>query len=187
MTEPYRNLLLGCGTSREKLLGLNGSLSWQGELVTLDRNPNVQPDILFDLNNEEWIGDYGAKKLRPHSFDEIHAYEVLEHLGAQGFVDSFFRDFFQIWRLLKPGGHLFATTPSKYSAWLWGDPGHRRAILSESLIFLDRVVWRKANAGSGPAADYRQYFDGDFHVVETHDDHIRHRFCLRAVNPVRPW
>lgn len=182
MTDPYRNLLLGCGTSREKLLGLDGSLTWRGELVTVDSNARVAPDKLLNLQSINWY-----KAFVPHSFDEVHAYEVLEHLGTQGDALSFFETFEQIWHVLKPGGHLFATTPSRYSAWLWADPGHRRVILSESLVFLDREVWLKASRAGGPAADYRGYFNGDFHVVDTHDDHVRHRFCLRAVNPVRPW
>jgi hypothetical protein len=118
-------LLLGCGHSRVKRMGLPGQPTEFQDLVTCDNNKSCEPDFLGDLNQEYWdfFHDVGTNS---NLFTEIHAYEVLEHLGQQGDMHSFFSTFANIWRLLVPDGYLFATVPSRYSDWLWGDPGHTR-------------------------------------------------------------
>jgi SAM-dependent methyltransferase len=169
----YRELLLGCGNSREKLLGLGGEkLEWRN-LTTLDCTGECQPDIIWDLNICPW-------PIEDNSYDEIHAYEVMEHLGAQGDYLSFFAHFTEIWRILKPDGHFFATVPSRFSVWLWGDPGHRRAIMRESLIFLEQKNYQQ-QVGRTHMADYRHVWKGDFKVIASGDDHVKHTFALRAI------
>jgi len=61
---------------------------------------------------------YAGYQIREDFFDEVHAYEVLEHLGRQGDYRSFFATFANIYRVLVPGGLLLATVPSRYSGWL---------------------------------------------------------------------
>lgn len=178
--EDFRELLLGCGYRRGKLLGPpNQPLEWKN-LTTLDLNPRCKPDILFDLSLNIWPFD-------ADTFDEVHAYEVLEHLGRQGDIPTFFATFNEIHRILKPGGFLYAMCPSRYSVWLWGDPGHRRAIMSETLLFLDRGRYKKAASRSTPMADYRDDFRGDFDVFASQDNNVMHIFSLQAVKPVREW
>ena len=46
------------------------------------------------------------------TFDEIHAYEVLEHVGKQGDYIFFFAQFSDLYRILKPNGLLVAMSPS---------------------------------------------------------------------------
>ena len=82
-------LLVGCGNSRIKKLGF-GKLAWK-ELVTIDHDPNCGADIIHNLDETPWPVDDNA-------FDEVHAYEVLEHLGTQGDYRSFFAHFYEIWR-----------------------------------------------------------------------------------------
>lgn len=120
-------------------------------------------------------------------FDEIHAYEVLEHLGSQGDAPTFFSDFSQIWRILKPGGHLLATVPSRFSPWLWGDPSHRRAILPESLVFLDQAEYVRQLDGSTKTAmsDFRYLYKADFKILHAQDDRTTFTFVLEAVKPSR--
>lgn len=195
----YRELLLGCGHSREKRLGLPGErLEWRG-LVTVDHNEDVDPDYCIDLNQVEWSPFRVASTpnlwthlnddavIRSDHFDEVHAYEVLEHMGQQGDADSFFACFSEIWRVLKPNGHLFATVPSRYSAWLWGDPSHRRAILKESLVFLDQTQYIRQldHDRPTPMSDFRNIYTADFDIVESSDNQVTHIFCLRAVKPSR--
>src|SRR3546814_6014455 len=79
----------------------------------------------------------------PILFDEVHAYEVLEHLGSQGDFRSFFAHFGEIYRALKDGGILFATVPAWDSVWAWADPSHRRVIAPETLVFLDQTQYRE--------------------------------------------
>lgn len=186
----YRELLIGCGHRREKLLGLPGEpLEWRG-LVTADLNLACHPDHVIDLNIIPWGTSNGLLEyhiLEDSSFDEVHAYEVLEHLGSQGDAATFFAVFAEIWRVLKPGGHLFATVPSRYSAWLWGDPSHRRAILPETLVFLDQTQYTRQLDGAikTPMSDFRSIYTADFDIVASTDNHVSHLFCLKALKPSR--
>ncbi len=204
---PYRELLLGCGYRRTRLIDPYLYTPqpppeferWQN-LTTVDINPECKPDFCLDLNrlgmgfvalpqdetNLTLIERNGRVnwRFRSNMFQEIHAYEVLEHLGALGDAASFFRDFSELWRILTPGGFLCATVPSRYSTWLWGDPGHTRAILPASLGFLCRPHYDRY-VGSSPSSDYRPLYAGDFDILRTHDDDYTHTFVLKAVKPIR--
>lgn len=164
-----RSLLIGCGNSRRKKLGF-GELEW-GELVTLDHDPNCGADIVHDLNVTPWPVD-GA-------FDEIHAYEVLEHIGRQGDYRAFFSHFYEIWRLLKHDGHLFATCPSYRSMWAWGDPSHVRIINAGSIAFLSQAEYER-QVGNNAMTDFRWLWKGDLRPVHVEDDGERFTFVLRA-------
>jgi hypothetical protein len=176
---PYRELLLGCGRSRDKRLVCPNNMqqSWLG-LVTCDVNPEVEPDVVLNL---EWHWPWATD-----TFDEVHAYEILEHLGGQGNAESFFATFFNIYNVLKPGGYLAATVPSRFSPYLWADPGHTRAILPESLHFLRQTTYGQCEGPHpSPMSDYRSIWRGDFTVIRTDDDHRIHRFILQAIKPAR--
>jgi SAM-dependent methyltransferase len=122
--------------------------------TTLDINPEAHPDVIFDLSRIET----GEQLPFPcDRFDEIHAYEVMEHYGRQGDFRGFFAGFRELWRVLKPGGMLIGTAPSLRSPWLWGDPGHTRVIAHEVVAFLDRRMYD--GIGSTPATDYKRFVD----------------------------
>jgi SAM-dependent methyltransferase len=176
LVAPYRELLLGCGATRAKKLGFPGQREWRS-LTTLDVEPGHKPDVIHDLNVCPWPFD-------DNSFDEIHAYEVLEHLGSQGDYKSFFAHFMEIWRILKPGGHLFASCPSAQSRWLWGDPGHTRLISAETLAFVIQPEYTK-QVGVTAMTDYRSLFTGDFESLRLHDDTNTLQIILKAVKPSR--
>ena len=80
----YRELLIGCGHRRDKRLRVGRNDGWNN-LTTLDHNESVKPDIVCDLERPQWGSNapQGFQVLEESSFDEIHAYEVLEHLGQQ--------------------------------------------------------------------------------------------------------
>lgn len=169
------DLLLGCGSSRERKLHL-GRAQWR-DLVTCDHNPDHRPDVVHDLNRTPWPWP-------DDQFDELHAYEVLEHLGRQGDAASFFATFAEAWRILKPGGHLIGTCPSWRSMWAWGDPSHTRVISTGSLVFLDQQAYAE-QVGKTAMSDFRTLYRADFtalHAAE--DDHLL-QFCLQAVKPSR--
>lgn len=171
---------------------------WQN-VVTVDLNPACDPDLLIDLSKTLWTMDPAAVRRRPPEalreleggdlalasdlFDEVHAYEVLEHLGRSGDYETYFAQMDEIWRVLRPGGFLCATVPSRFSIWAWGDPGHGRIISSASLVFLYRPTYE--DLGKSPSSDYRSVFSGDFNIVQSSDDDETHRFILQAVKPAR--
>src|SRR3546814_2447416 len=88
-------LLIGCGNNRARKLGF-AQAGWSN-LVTMDHDPNCGADIVHDLDVMPW-------PVESDVFDEVHAYEVLEHLGSQGDFRSFFAHFGEIYRALKVGG-----------------------------------------------------------------------------------
>ena len=116
-----KTLLLGAGTSRTKKMvhELTPDREFD-ELVTLDITGNA--DVIHDLDNLPY--DF----FKDESFDEIHAYEVLEHCGTQGDVNFFFDQFNEFHRILKPGGVFCGSVPHWTSIWAFGDPGHRRVL-----------------------------------------------------------
>jgi SAM-dependent methyltransferase len=234
----YRELLLGCGYRRQRILdpypyyqrqarlaidlkefatnatSIRGSdrsieypaarivseeYRWQN-VVTVDFNPDCEPDLLIDLSRTIWSLDPpavrrsipeiledldgGDLQLRADTFDEIHAYEVFEHIGRSGDYETFFAQFDEIWRMLKPGGFFCATVPSRFSIWAWGDPGHTRIINPATLIFLHRPHYSNA-LGNTPSSDYRSVFSGDFNILLTSDDEETFSFILQAVKPAR--
>jgi len=89
---------------------------------------------------------------------------VLEHLGTQGDYWAFFRDFAEIYRVLKPGGTVHGITPNWHSPWLWNDPGHTRSIGFETLAFLDQQAYRE-QVGVTAMTDYRWLWKGDFRLI----------------------
>ena len=169
-------LLLGCGSSRAKRLAWQGRPTQWESLVTLDFAPEHKPDIVWDI----------AKLPLPiedDSLDEIHAYEVLEHVGRQGDWRFFFDQFADFWRMLKPDGLLLATCPDWRSPWAWGDPGHTRVICEESLYFLMQPNYRQV--GSTPMTDYRSHYKADFELLQTDVRGDTLAFVLQAIKPPR--
>lgn len=179
-------LLLGCGNSREKKIKLHGSEDWK-ELVTLDHDPTCNPDVVFDLG---WIGQWvgfipGVSKTTSlpwgdNTFDEIHAYEVLEHCGEQGNYRLFFSQFTEFWRILKPDGMFCATVPHWQSLWVWGDPSHTRHINEGTLAFLSQKEYVK-QVGKTSMSDFRRLYHADFDVLHTERSGESLVFILKAV------
>lgn len=113
-------------------------------------------------------------------FDEIHAYEVLEHIGAQGDYKTFFAQFTELYRVLKPGGLFYATCPSWCSPWAWGDPSHTRVITAGTLAFLSQAEYTR-QVGITPMSDFRNVYLADFQTVFVHEDSDTLMFVLKAI------
>lgn len=215
MSEDYRELLIGCGRDRKKRYCAEPThpRSWRNPKgpTTLDINFDVKPDLWCDLNghppwtalsrgivpvdpaagNEAserhyYIGEVPRVLLNDY-WDEIHAYQVLEHLGQQGDAHALLSQFAELWRILKPGGYLVAEVPSRFSPWLWGDPSHRRAIVPETLVFLDQSEYIRQCDSATPSAmsDFRNIYKADFRCTQQHDNRMDFAFVLQAVKPSR--
>lgn len=165
-----RELLLGCGSRTTKDLWLDGRRTFEN-LVRLDNNADHNPDVVHDLCVH-------PLPFPDNHFDEIHAYDVLEHLAAQGDYQFFFREFSEYWRILKPGGHFFATVPSLTSPWLWGDPSHRRVICRETLVFLSQAQYG-TQVGQTKMSDFRYLYKANFECVHAEDRGGTFLFILR--------
>lgn len=173
----YRELLIGAGSRRDKLISPpDRPATWQA-LTTLDINPMHQPDVVWDLTEL-------PLPFEDDSFDEIHAYEVLEHTGSQGDFRFFFGQFSEFWRILKPRGLFCATVPAVGSKWVWGDPSHTRTLTAENLLFLDQTEYTK-QVGHSPMSDFRWIYKADFHTALTTVREESLGFILQAIKPSR--
>lgn len=155
--EGYRELLLGCGNRRTKHLWIEPMNEWKN-LTTLDVSPSCNPDVVWDLEQTPW-------PFEDSSFDELHAYEVMEHLGRQGDWKGFFRIWGEVDRILKVGGLFFGSSPTFDSPWAWGDPGHTQIISPEKLLFLSQEQYER-EVGKGPMTDYREVWKGNLHIIK---------------------
>lgn len=164
-------LLLGCGSRTKKDLHLKGRETFEN-VTRLDINADHNPDVVHDLTVH-------PLPFKDNSFDEIHCYEVLEHLAYQGDYKFFFSEFTEYARILKPDGYFFASCPAYGSKWVWGDPSHRRVIQHESLVYLDQDEY-KAQVGVTPMSDFRYLYKAHFKIVMTHSTDDRFCFTLQV-------
>lgn len=151
-----KTLLIGAGARRDKLIQPDGTTDW-GELTTLDINSYHNVDIVWDL-------EILPLPFPDNTFNEIHAYEVLEHTGRQGDYKFFFAQFTDFWRILKPNGFFCASVPAPGSPWVWGDPSHTRFLPPECFVFLDQEFYRE-QIGKSPMSDFRYMYHADLLLV----------------------
>lgn len=171
-------LLIGCGASRKRKLRPADKLEWS-KLVTMDINPAHEPDVVHDLNVRPWPFD-------ADTFDECHAYDVMEHLSAQGDYEGFFAEWSEVWRILKPGGVFYGISPHWSSPWCWMDPGHRRAYGPECFAFLSQAEYIRQVGSDSPMTDYRFLYKADFDLVQYEiDESKQFLYALLAVKPSR--
>jgi len=172
LVEARTELLIGCGNHRQKKVWADDIQVEWGTLVTLDIDPGVKPDVIHDLN-------LLPLPFSDSQFDEIHAYEVLEHVGRQGDWQFFFDQFYDFWRVLKPGGYFCGSVPMWDSPWAWGDPGHTRVLPKEAFIFLDQEKYEQI--GTTAMTDYRPWWKGNFVLQGVNENDHQLGFVLKAV------
>jgi SAM-dependent methyltransferase len=176
-----RELLIGCGESRENRI--HPLIRWSN-LTTLDHDVSCEPDVVHDLENLPLPFD-------DNTFDEIHAYQVLEHTGELGDWRFFFAQWSDFWRILKPDGLFYGTVPHWQSRWVWGDPSHKRVVTQDQFVFLDQAEYTKQVGRTG-MSDFRHCYRADFKLVrsEQHPDYAQqdagaYFFALQAIKPSR--
>lgn len=167
-----KQLLLGAGhRPYRKHMGRDGDIDW-GDLTSLDINPDAKPTVVHDLNDT-------ALPFRSEEFDEIYAFQVLEHTGRQGDYEFFFRQWNEFWRILKPNGLFFGIVPAYNHSWAWGDPGHTRVLTEGSFVFLDKMQYA-LQKGITAMSDYERLLGGRYWQplsLKTGDAELR--FILR--------
>lgn len=169
-------LLLGCGASRIKKITPDGNRNWN-ELITIDFNNDHKPTVVYDISKI-------PLPFQDNCIDEIHVYEVLEHMGTQGDFNFFFNQFSDFYRMLKPNGFICGTSPLPNNAWTYGDPGHTRQISRESFHFLDQTNYTN-EIGKTTMTDYRFIYKADFKLVWSKDNDNGWQFVLQAIKPSR--
>ena len=110
---------------------------------------------VFDLENLA-----GGENLpyNKEEFDEIHAYEILEHYGRQGDFRAFFWEFSEFWRILKPEGLMAISCPMWDSPWSFADPGHCRVMPKEMFAFLTEEHYEQLKEErNSSCTDYRSF------------------------------
>lgn len=149
------SLLLGAGNCRLKKLRFP-TPDWSGPLTTIDMNPNCGADVVRSLEERPLPFD-------DEQFDELGAYDVLEHIGKQGDWRGFFDEFAEYHRILKPGGTFGIIVPigNDYHA----DPGHTRFFSASWFLFLDQDKYAERLAEGVPVTDYRWYWKKQFDTL----------------------
>ena len=156
-----RELLIGAGHRRVKELTVNDSKKFEN-LTTLDINEYCA-DVVWDLNNRPLPFD-------DETFDEIHAYEILEHVGRLGDAVGFFEEWAEYWRILKPLGVFCGSCPKWDSYIAWCDPSHSRIITPHTLKFLDQnYIKEKIDSGTN-MSDFRNIWKLNFNLVYLNED-----------------
>ena len=158
------------------MINIGGRMEWT-ELVRLDMNKDHNPDVVWDLTKR-------PLPFEDNTFDEIHAYDVLEHLGQQGDYRSFFEEFSEWYRILKPNGVLAGSSPKVSSVWAWGDPGHRRIISEQCFIYLSQPEYTN-QVGKTALTDYRFCYKADFHPIFYEYQNDAFLYVLQAFKPAR--
>jgi hypothetical protein len=124
-------------------------------------------DVAVDLNLDNWREVF-LKKYN-EMFEEIRAYDVLEHLNDPiGFMDN-------CWALLQQGGRLKLKACGWQNPNFWVDPTHKHAYDLHSLDYFDD----KTELGQR----YGYYTDKRWHIISVNYD--RHMNIIAEMEVIK--
>jgi SAM-dependent methyltransferase len=131
------NLYAGCGMDKTPS---NGAHKW----VNLDYNKEVEPDILFDLNDR-------PLPFKDRTFNCIYSSHTLEHVHRENFI--YLMDEFH--RILKPQGWFVAIVPYGTSDSAWGQIQHNMQFNEMTFGCLDKAIFEtEGNYGYKDTENY---------------------------------
>jgi len=124
-----RNLYIGSGMDRAQT-------NIRHEWVNLDSNPEVNPDVVHDIN-------VLPLPFKDGEFNCVFSCHTLEHAKPERFIHLVA----EIHRILAPGGWFISITPYGTSDVAWGMPQHRMLFNELTWNSLDRRVYYDNNKG----------------------------------------
>ena len=135
-------------------------------LTTVDIDPNCNPTHVLDMDA------ICALPFMPETFDEIHAYDSLEHWGTQGDWRGYFDEFERYHTILKPDGCMYIIVP--YTTDYFADPGHKRFFSMNHFAMLDQRFYKHSLENNLNVTDYRFYWKKHLEVIfnKVTPDHI---------------
>ncbi len=158
-----RSLLIGAGKNHTKQVLYGGDKGeWPGTLTTMDMNPEIGADIVFDM--DDVAVRRGRLPFADETFDEIGCYNAMEHWGRQGDWRGWFHECAEYWRIMKPGAVFTILVPIGEDA--LADPGHTRFFQANYFGFLSTAVYEKNEALKSCFTDYRWAWRLNFDVLE---------------------
>jgi SAM-dependent methyltransferase len=175
MGNEFRELVLGATPRLKKKRYARGGDEGYKNPTYLDmfESPDV---VVWDLNVH-------PLPFEDNTFDEIHAYEVLEHLSKQGDWKFFFDEFAEYWRILKPDGYMFISVPRWDRMWAYCDPGHTRVLQQHVFNFLDPIYYEE-NLKEGTSSDYSSILKCNFRIVGARSEAVSEFTKLKAIKNV---
>jgi SAM-dependent methyltransferase len=108
------------------------------KFMNLDMNPLVKPDIVHDMTVFPW-------PFEDNTFDSVIGSHIFEHIHKEQFLPMVS----EIFRILKPGGHLLAFTPYGTSFDAWENPHHVQCFTETTWFYCTPICYRGETAGFG--------------------------------------
>lgn len=124
-------------------INLGSGKDFRKDCLNIDIEARWNPDIIWDLSLPILEGDFhifetkrfGNVKFEKSIFDEIIAYDVLEHVGNLTICMRSCLD------LLRLDGFIDIVVPYDLSLGAWQDPTHVRAFNQNSWIYYCKWYW----------------------------------------------
>lgn len=139
-------------------LNLGSGQNKQDGFVNIDKFPNFDPDLLWDLETTPW-------PFEDESVEDILANHVLEHLGQT--TETYLAIIKEMYRVLVPDGTVHIVVPHVRHDNYWNDPTHVRPITPVAMGLFSKKncqMWAEHHSANSPLA---VYLDVDFEVVST--------------------
>lgn len=122
-------------------INIGSGKNWRASYLNIDINDYWKPDIVADISNEFLLNKvvetarFGSITIEEGSFDEIIAYDVLEH------IRELISAMTMCLKLLKVGGVFKIKVPYDLSCGAWQDPTHVRAFNERSWLYYTEWYW----------------------------------------------